>query len=298
MVAAVSQSTSPEELAGERRALAGLADLAMPLARWLAVGTLVLVAVIVISRRLAGGLNGPASAFAVFAVAAAGVGLVSVAERFDSARSPPGSWLVGWCTRGCLLATLAAIGLFWSLGLITIVTTTLMVGTMVGLSPRAGWLPRPPRVGIDLPQLPRWRQLTQRARTPRPNVTHTSNTETFRPPALPGQLMQWQERYLLADGREQLRGQLVLTLAAESRLATGHVGFCPALPLIPDVVVTTDYDALEVVVDAAEVLPWGIRVECRVEDPADEPVVIPVDIRISLPAPVAPPPTDPPPLTD
>ena len=98
---------------------------------------------------------------------------------------------------------------------------------------------------------------------------------------------------MLADGREQLRGQLVLTLAAESRLATGHIGFCPALPLIPDVIVTTDYDALEVVVDAAEVLPWGIRVECRVEDPADEPVIIPVDIRISLPAAGGPPPNDP-----
>jgi len=126
MVAAVSQSASPEELAGQRRALAGLADLAIPLARWLAVGTLLLVTVIVVSRRLAGGLTGPASAFAVFAVAAAGAGLVSVADRFEPARSPPGGWLVGWFTRGCLLATLAAVGLFWPPSLITVVTAMLM----------------------------------------------------------------------------------------------------------------------------------------------------------------------------
>jgi hypothetical protein len=299
MVAAVSQSASPEELAGQRRALAGLADLAIPLARWLAVGTLLLVTVIVVSRRLAGGLTGPASAFAVFAVAAAGAGLVSVADRFEPARSPPGGWLVGWFTRGCLLATLAAVGLFWPPSLITVVTAMLMFGAMVCLSPRAGWRPRPPGVGIELPQLPqlpqlpRWPWLTRRAIAAKPNVAHASSSENLRPPALPGQLIQWQERYLLTDGREELRGQLVLTLAAESRLATGHVGFCPALPSIPDVIVTTDYDALEVVVDAAEVLPWGIRVECRVEDPADEPVVIPVDIRISLPAAVATTRTDP-----
>jgi hypothetical protein len=296
MVAAVSQSASPEELAGQRRALAGLADLAIPLARWLAVGTLLLVTVIVVSRRLAGGLTGPASAFAVFAVAAAGAGLVSVADRFEPARPPPGGWLVGWFTRGCLLATLAAVGLFWPPSLITVVTAMLMFGAMVCLSPRAGWRPRPPGVGIELPQLPqlpRWPWLTRRAIAAKPNVAHASSNENLRPPALPGQLIQWQERYLLTDGREELRGQLVLTLAAESRLATGHVGFCPALPSIPDVIVTTDYDALEVVVDAAEVLPWGIRVECRVEDPADEPVVIPVDIRISLPAAVATTRTDP-----
>lgn len=108
--------------------------------------------------------------------------------------------------------------------------------------------------------------------------------------------MQWQERYLLADGRERLRGRLVVTLAAESRLATGHIGFCPPFSAIPDATVTTDYDALEVVVDAAEVLPWGIRVECRVEDPADEPVAIPIDVDVSLPA--APPLSDLPPQTD
>ena len=265
----------------------------MPLARWLASGTLLLVTVIVVGRRLAGGLNGPASVLALFAVATVGAGLVGVADRFEPARSPTGGSVVGVLTRGCLLATLAAIGLFWPPGLIAGVAAMLMVATTVALSPRAGWRPRLPDVGIELPKLRSWRRQPRRASTSKPNAVHAAGSENFRPPALAGQLVQWQERYLLADGREQLRGQLVLTLAAESRLATGHIGFCPALPLIPDVIVTTDYDALEVVVDAAEVLPWGIRVECRVEDPADEPAIIPVDIRISLPAAVTPPPNEP-----
>ena len=292
MVAAVSQS-APEDLVIQRRALVGLAELAMPLARWLAAGTLLLVTVIVVGRRLAGGLNGPASAFALFAVATVGAGLVGVADRFEPARSPAGGSIVGLLARGFLLATLAAIGLFWPPSLITVIAATLMVATTVGLSPWMGWRPRLPDVGIELPQLRSWRRQIRRTNTSKPNAVHAVGSDNFRPPALAGQLIQWQERYLLADGREQLRGQLVLTLAAESRLTTGHIGFCPALPLIPDVIVTTDYDALEVVVDAAEVLPWGIRVECRVEDPADESVIIPVNIQISLPATVTPPPNDP-----
>ena len=91
---------------------------------------------------------------------------------------------------------------------------------------------------------------------------------------------------------------LTKVLSLSSWVATGHVGFCPAFPVIPDVTVSTDYDALEVAVTAAEVLPWGVRVECRVEDPADEPVIIPVDIRISLPAAGDPPPNDPLPPTN
>jgi hypothetical protein len=39
-----------------------------------------------------------------------------------------------------------------------------------------------------------------------------------------------------------------------------------------------------VVVSAAEVLPWGVRVECRLAEPAEEPVEIPVDLVAEAPA--------------
>jgi len=280
MTAAVSQSASPDEVVGDQQDLAVLT----PLARWLAVGTLVLATAIVSSRRLAGGLNNPASVVALIAVAAAGAGLIHLVDRLGQPAAQPGGRLVGWLTRGCLLVTLAAVGLFWAHSLQTMVTALLMVAAIAGLSARGGWRPDLPVVGLKLPQLPRWPLPVWRATPPEADAFSPPVSPRPRPPALAGRLVQWQERYLLADGREQLRGQLVVTLAAESRLATGHIGFCPALAAIPDVTVTTDYDALEVAVDAAEVLPWGIRVECRVEDPADEPVAIPIDLQISLPA--------------
>ena len=31
-------------------------------------------------------------------------------------------------------------------------------------------------------------------------------------------------------------------------------------------------------VTAAEVLPWGVRIECRLSEPAEEPLEIPVDL--------------------
>ncbi len=296
MAAAVSQSVVAEGLAGRRHATAEIGHLATTLARWLAVSTLLLAAVIVVSRRLAGGLSGPPSPIALIAVTVAGAGLVHLVDRAGRGSLPAGCGLVGWLARGCLLATLAAVGLFWSNAAMAAVTAVVILSTGIGLAAPVGWRPRLPGWRVSLPPLPRWPAAPRRAPPVTPAGIPASSPEAPRPHALAGHLVQWQERYLLADGRERLRGRLVVTLAAESRLGTGHIGFCPPFPAIPDATVTTDYDALEVAVDAAEVLPWGIRIECRVEDPADEPVAIPIDIDVSLPA--SPPLSDLPPQTD
>ena len=58
----------------------------------------------------------------------------------------------------------------------------------------------------------------------------------------------------------------------------GHLGFCPAFAATPAVEATTAYDGVEAIVSAAEVLPWGVRVECRLAEPAEEQVQIPVDV--------------------
>ena len=52
---------------------------------------------------------------------------------------------------------------------------------------------------------------------------------------------------------------------------------------MPTVQVTTDYDGVEATVSAAEVLPWGVRVECRLAEPADEAIEIPIDLRVQAP---------------
>lgn len=103
-------------------------------------------------------------------------------------------------------------------------------------------------------------------------------------PASPDEhLLQRQERVMLPDGGECVRGRLVLTVAAGARNASGHVGFCPPFAMTPTVEVSTAYDDVEAVVAAAEVLPWGVRVECRLDEPADEPLEIPIDILAASP---------------
>jgi len=97
---------------------------------------------------------------------------------------------------------------------------------------------------------------------------------------IPGRLVQRLERYQghLA-GSDTLRGTVNLFMAAGARTAHGHIGFCPPFSQIPAVEVTTAYEAVEAVVSAAEILPWGVRVECRLDAPADEAFEIPVDIQ-------------------
>jgi hypothetical protein len=101
---------------------------------------------------------------------------------------------------------------------------------------------------------------------------------------VPGHLRQRFSRYDLPTGGDCVRGRINLAVAAGARAAHGHVGFCPAFSQTPTVEVTTDYDGVEATVSAAEVLPWGVRVECRLAEPAEEPLEIPVDLLVQGPA--------------
>ena len=104
---------------------------------------------------------------------------------------------------------------------------------------------------------------------------------------VPGILQQRFERYVLPDERmECIRGTLHLAVVSGSRLVTGHVGFCPPFQHVPQVEVGTRCEEVEATIVAAEVLPWGARIECRLDEPADETILIPVDVfaRAPLPA--------------
>jgi hypothetical protein len=113
-------------------------------------------------------------------------------------------------------------------------------------------------------------------------------------PGVPGILQQQFDRYVLPDERmECIRGTIHLTVVAGSRLVTGHVGFCPPFHHLPQVDVGTACEEVEATIVAAEILPWGARIECRLDEPADETILIPIDViaRASLPAIDVPPPS-------
>ena len=73
-------------------------------------------------------------------------------------------------------------------------------------------------------------------------------------------------------------------MATLNLVGAGHVGFCPPLAVIPAIQVATDYDAVEAIVTAAEVLPWGARIECRLDEPAEQAIAIPVDLSARTPS--------------
>ncbi|NCY03168.1 MAG: hypothetical protein EBX36_09745, partial [Planctomycetia bacterium] len=99
-----------------------------------------------------------------------------------------------------------------------------------------------------------------------------------------GSVTQRFERRLQPDGSECVFGRVCVGVPEGARTGWAHVGFCPPLAALPMVDVTTDYDGVEAVVSAAEVLPWGVRIECRLDEPADEAIEIPVDFLARPPA--------------
>ena len=242
-----------------------------------------LCGIVLAARRLSGGF-GPAGGGAVVAVAALGGLLVVLVDAAARLSGLPAAWRAA-ARAGYALAW-TAVGLP-ARGTSAIDALCFLVATGVAAAVVAGPLMRLPRgpalagLSLRLPRRPRSRPDGLNAAPPR-----SATRAAAAAPAVdvcPGQLRQRFERYEL-DGIDCLRGTLALTVPQGSRSGHGHVGFCPAFRQIPHVEATTEYDGVEAVVTAAEIVPWGVRIECRLDEPAEEPVEIPVDVVARAPA--------------
>jgi hypothetical protein len=224
---------------------------------------------VLVARRIGGGFA-PAGGNSMVAVSLLGGLLVLAVDAASRLAGLPAAWRTA-ARVGYTLAW-AAVGLPPGLGspmetLLFVFATGVAIAIVAEpvVRGRAGpWLadlsrrvPRPPH----------------RLRPPRLVMPPS----TARPVESPGHVLQRFERYEL-DGIDCLRGTLTLTVPQGARAAHGHVGFCPSFRHVPAVEATTAYDGVEAVITAAEVVPWGVRVECRLDEPAEEPVEIPVDI--------------------
>jgi hypothetical protein len=250
-------------------------------------------------RRLAGGIAAPPAAAAVVAVCGAGLLLVTVCDlamRASAARTSRAAvawrpavltWLPVWLARLGLLMAVAAVSLplriapSWDA-----LTPIAAVVVSLGIVAR-GWPSRTQATSAarDLPAsntaappsaaVPMAMPL-QTGRLHPVNQARPEGAALGSPPN--GSLLQRFERLALPDGGECVRGRLSVVVSEGSRSGYAHVGFCPPLASQPTIDVSTDYDGVEAVVSAAEVLPWGARIECRLDEPAEETVEIPVDI--------------------
>jgi hypothetical protein len=250
-------------------------------------------------RRYTGGIQTPPGPALVLALSATAVVICLLIDRIEppaSRRWPkpfgelgPGSWLA----RIGMVAIVFGIGVPWygsgTLSVVAAVLATVMstVFLIAPLADRMQLLPAPPHRSSARPsgRRPQDHGLQQ---TDKPSPGSPFPTTALHPaaPAAPpdGLLQQWQQLRQLPDGTQQLTAGLVLNLLAGEKVAHGYVGFCPAFAVTPHVETTTDYDELEVLVSASEVLPWGVRIECRIDEAVDEDVFIPVALAVTAPA--------------
>ena len=223
-------------------------------------------------RRLSGGFAVAPSPLLAWIVVVAGLALVTASDRLRG----PGDWRAGLPARGGLLAAAAATlplggGLATVLGLVALAT-----GVAVAIRPLL-----PP--ALDLGRWPRLPAMEPIGPTVGPVVEPpepAGDSADDRPGPPVAGLRQRVERFVTAAGQDCLRGHLLVPVAAGSRLGHAHVGFCPPFAVTPAVEVTSDCDFVETDLSAAEILPWGVRVECRLSEQADEPLEVPVDIVV------------------
>jgi hypothetical protein len=255
-------------------------------------------------RRLTGAIEPPRGPEAALAACGAGLLLVVIGDLAmrlpaDGAAGRPMQWLPAMLTRLGLLMAVVAVGLPIRFGSPADAITTvlaLIISLVVGFrGPVTGLFAR--RV-LRRPTPPAGTTLDEKPPVTVPRATPTTAAAAFSavrtqphdrlqdgdPLALPaGSLLQRFERFALPTGAECVRGRLSVMVPEGARTGSAHVGFCPPLAMSPLVEVTTDYDGVEAVVSAAEVLPWGVRIECRLDEPAEETIKIPVDILATTP---------------
>jgi len=250
---------------------------------------------VLMMRRLAGTISpGPES---VLAVCGAGLLLVAIGDLASRSAAAQGSgaarpWLAAGLSRLGLILAVAAVSLPLRFPT-TVDSLTAMAALGVSLvasiqGPVAGrigtWLTSRRTVAVNERLMrPHAAELPVAAL---PAAVASLPTVQGRDQAAtpPGSLIQRFERLALPDGAECVRGRVCVVVSEGSRSGSAHVGFCPPLAAMPTIEVTTDYDGVEAIVSAAEVLPWGVRIECRLDEPAEEMIEIPVDVVATAPA--------------
>lgn len=241
-------------------------------------------------RRLTGGFAftpGPAVAWAV---TAAGWPLVMAIDRAAQLRGGP--W-PRWLARlGVVAAALAVAPVGDGLSLPARSAAALAVGLALVAAlapgpgawpvaaPRGWWArrsaPTPPRVAPPRkPPSP----AGERGPLPAGPVEPLALPATDWMDPLPTGFRQRLERFETPSGEDCFRGHVVVAVPAGSRTGHAHVGFCPPFAGMPRVEVSTACDFVEAEVVAAEILPWGARIECRLSEPAEEPLEIPTDVQ-------------------
>lgn len=231
-------------------------------------GTACLAGLLVLVRRAVGAIHVELTGPGLLAVAGAGIALVTFTDAVSKLPSTRAIGLVSRCAARAGLAAAFAALLGLTHGGPATVAAALATLTAIAWPAAASfsWEARPwertavAEAGDAMPAPP----------------AHRAD-----PPD--GRLVQRLERFerTLEDGTviDAARGRASARFAEGSRMAVIHVGFCPPFEKTPQVGVSCDCEGLELAVTAAEVLPWGARIECRLEEPAEEAIDVEVEFH-------------------
>ena len=257
-------------------------------AGWVAAAFAAAAGTTLLARRFSGAILASADPAVVVPAAIVGAALVLVADAGVRAGLPIGIAVLARCggaitAASLLLPPAATTPADWAA---VVIAGGLLAAVIVRPPPVPPGRRRPPpavrrvheRVrrggtAAPVPSSPGHRAASASA----PDFGRESSADDGPVEAAPGEVVRQRLiRRDAADGRESIAGELRISVPVGARLASGHVGFCPSFRHLPAVEVATDYDGVEAVVTVGELLPWGVRIDCRLAEPAEEPLEIPV----------------------
>jgi hypothetical protein len=271
--------------ASANRDLPALASpVAMRLARagqLTACAVLALAAIVVCSRRAGGALGEPLPAPLLLAV---GIALALSAISFRRLVAPHLAALRPVAGYAVWAAPTAAI-LLWAVGVLLVGTSLVgLTGFLAFVLAEEGWswgrfgqqvampIPRAPRVTAPLVPAPPKQLLAE---------TETAELEPAEPEMLPETdplIVQQMTRRREEQG-EVIEGWVRVEFQPQQRHAAAHVAICPPLARTP-LCYAEPSDGLAAQVKVGQALPYGVRFEVKLDQPAEEAGTVTVEFSI------------------
>jgi hypothetical protein len=141
-----------------------------------------------------------------------------------------------------------------------------------------------------------WQRIVRQQRPSRRGVPVTVGPTGIDPPQPPAprelapqfgddspasDVLQQLTRSMAADGSGQLSGWLRVPFAAGQRTGSAHVAFCPPFAGTPEFAVE-QLDGPESRIKTAQLLPYGARLDLKLESPADEPTNVLLQFSVRM----------------
>ncbi len=235
-----------------------------------------LAALVVILRRIDGALREPLPPFALAALGG-GLAIAALAFRHLTARD---CWQWGATACYAIWAAPSVVLLLWAAGILLPGTTATGWASFLGLLlVEEGWswgrLPKKGAGVLNNESRPLFSEAGLSMLDGEPSQAPADIDETA---------TQWLVRRREPDGGEAIEGWLRTGFVAGQRHAMAHLAICPPMATTP-VCYAEASDGPPAQVKVGQVLPYGLRLEIKLDEAAEEPCEVLVEFSIQEQAP-------------